>query len=72
MEIMETGDKNHDMSEHHAYVLKRKLRKINAKGVELFRNGSVHEFYSFKALITFGTSGYFCGRKKKSLYDWVL
>ena len=50
----------------------RKLRKINAKGVELFRNGSVHDFYCFKALITFGTSGYFCGRKKKSLYDWVL
>ena len=27
--------------------------KINAKDVELFRKGSVHEFYLWKALITF-------------------
>ena len=26
--------------------------KINAKDVELFQNGSVHEFYHSKALIT--------------------
>ena len=29
------------------------LGKINAKDVELFRKGSVHEFYRWKALITF-------------------
>ena len=28
------------------------LGKINAKDVELFRNGSVHELYRLKALIT--------------------
>ena len=29
------------------------LGKINAKDVELFQEGSVHEFYRWKALITF-------------------
>ena len=28
------------------------LGKINAKDVELFRNGSVHELYRLKALFT--------------------
>ena len=30
----------------------KSLGKINAKDVELFRKGSVHEFYSLKELIT--------------------
>ena len=29
--------------------------EINTKDVELFQNGSVHEFYCLKVLITFGT-----------------
>ena len=29
----------------------QRLEKINVKDVELFRNGLVHEFYRFKALI---------------------
>ena len=32
--------------------------EINTKDVELFQNGSVHEFYCLKVLITFGTSEY--------------
>ena len=38
-----------------------------AKDVEPFRNGSVHEFYRLKALITLEHGiDYFSGRKKKS------
>ena len=32
--------------------------EINTKDVELFQNGSVHEFYCLKVFITFGTSEY--------------
>ena len=35
-----------------ALFCQESLRKIDAKGVEPFRNGSVHEFYHLKALIT--------------------
>ena len=44
---METGNKNHCVNEA-THVLRRKLKK----DIELFRNGSVHEFYRLKALIT--------------------
>ena len=41
------------------------LGKINAKNVELFWNGLVHEFYRLKALITLNTSVV----EKKNLYE---
>ena len=61
METMETGNKYCCVTEA-LHVLGRKLI-----GLELFRNGSVDEFYRLKALITllFGTSEHFGGRKKK-------
>ena len=34
------------------YVCEESLEKIKAKDDELIRNGSVHEFYRLKALIT--------------------
>ena len=45
-------DKNRDMSHHHAIFCEESLRKIDAKDVELFQNGSVFEFCCLKALIT--------------------
>ena len=51
-ETGETGDKNRDMSHHHAIFCEESLRKIDAKDVELFQNGSVYEFCCLKALIT--------------------
>ena len=35
-----------------ALFCQESLRKVDAKGVEPFRNGSVHKFYHLKALIT--------------------
>lgn len=49
MMTVETGDTNCDVSQHHCFILSR---KVDAKGVEPFRNGSVHKFYHLKALIT--------------------
>ena len=51
-ETGKTGDKNRDMSHHHAIFCEESLRKIDAKDVELFQNGSVYEFCCLKALIT--------------------
>ena len=47
---LETGTKNGCVIEA-THVLRRKLRKDKIS-VELFRNVSVHKFYSLKALIT--------------------
>ena len=52
METMETGDKNSDMSQHHALFCEEGLGKIDLKDIALFRNRPVHEFYHLKALIT--------------------
>ena len=56
METVETGDKNHGVTDNIDRVLcmfcEESLGKINAKDFELFRNGCVHEFYRLKALIT--------------------
>ena len=41
------------------------LGKINAKDVELFRNGSVYEFYRLKALITLEQVDYFWNSDRK-------
>ena len=41
------------------------LRKINAKDLELFRNGSVHQILSPESLDYFGTTECFSGRKKE-------
>ena len=49
---METGNKNRDVTQCHALFCEESLGKIDAKDVELFRNGSVHEFCRLKALIT--------------------
>ena len=51
-ETVETGDKNRDVSLRHASFGEESLEEIDAKYVELFRNGSGHEFYRMKALIT--------------------
>ena len=34
------------------FVKKSYIRRIDAKDIELFLNGSVHKFYCLKALIT--------------------
>ena len=49
---VETGYKNRDMSRRHALFCEESLGAIDAKVLELFRNGSEHEFYRLKALIT--------------------
>ena len=41
------------LTQRHALFGAKSLRKIDAKDVELFRNGLVHEFYRLKALISF-------------------
>ena len=51
-ETVETGDKNRDVSQRHASFGEESLEDIDAKYVELLRNGSGHEFYRMKALIT--------------------
>ena len=38
------------MSQHHTLFCEESLGKIDAKDVELFRKGSVHELYRLKAL----------------------
>ena len=43
------------------------LGKIKAKDVELIRNGSVHEFYRLKALITLEQVNTSVVKKKKNL-----
>ena len=43
--------------------------KINAKDVELFQNGSVHEFYHSKALITLEEVNTSVIKIKKDLYE---
>ena len=71
-ETVETGDKNRDVTDNMfrppCMFCEESLGKINVKDVELFRNGSVHEFCRLKALII-GRSEYFNGRKKKNLYE---
>ena len=49
---VETGYENRDMSRRHALFREESLGAIDAKVLELFRNGSEHEFYRLKALIT--------------------
>ena len=55
-ETVETGDKSCDVTDNifraSWMFCEESLGNINAKDVELFRNGSVREFYRFKALIT--------------------
>ena len=55
-ETVETGDKNRDVTDSMfrapCMFCEESLGKINVKDVELFRNGSVHEFCRLKALIT--------------------
>ena len=56
-EIVETGDKNRDVSQRNVLFCEVSLGKNGAKDVELFRYGSGHEFYllqEIKALITLG------------------
>ena len=47
-ESVEPWDKNGGMQK----PCIESLRNINVKDVELFRNGTVHDFYRLKALIT--------------------
>ena len=49
---METEDKNRDVSQRHALFCEETLGKIDAKDIELFRNGLSHEFYRLKVLMT--------------------
>ena len=55
-ETVETDDKNRDVTDNMfrapCMFCEESLGKINVKDVELFRNGSVHEFCRSKALIT--------------------
>ena len=51
-ETVETGDKNYDVSNNvekfsraPCMFCEERLGKVNAKDVELFRNGSVYELY---------------------------
>ena len=48
-ETVETGDKNRGVTDNifraPCKFCEKSLGKINTKDVELFRNGSVHEFY---------------------------
>ena len=46
--------------------------KINAKDVELFQNGSVHEFYHSQALITLEEVNTSVIEIKKDLYEQKL
>ena len=59
METMETGNKYCCVTEA-THVLGRKLI-----GLELFRNGSVDEFYRLKALITLEQENTLMVEKKK-------
>ena len=52
VEIVETEDGNcYQLSQRHALFCEESLGKIDA-GIELSGNGSIHEFYCLKALIT--------------------
>ena len=55
-ETVETWDKNSALSDNifraPFMFCEKILGKVYGKDVELFRNGSVHEFYRLKALIT--------------------
>ena len=51
------------LTQRHALFGAESLRKIDAKDVELFRNGSVQEFYRLKALISF---------RNKWILQWKL
>lgn len=51
-ETVETKDKNRDVSQRHALFCEETLGKIDAKDIELFRNGLSHEFYRLKVLMT--------------------
>ena len=63
-ETVETGDKNRDVSVRHACFVKKALERLARKMSNvLFQNGSVHEFYCLKVLITFGTSEYISCQK---------
>ena len=42
-ETVETVNSNRDVSQRHALLCEESLGMIDAKDVELFRNGSVHE-----------------------------
>ena len=54
-ETVETGDKSRDLTDNifkaPCMFCEESLGNINAKDIELFRNGSVREFYRLKALI---------------------
>ena len=49
--------------------MEESFRKINAKGVKLFQNGSIHEFYHAKALITLEELNTLVIEIKKGLYE---
>ena len=55
-ETVETGVENRGVTDNifraPCMFCEEGLGKINAKDVQLFQNGSVHEFYRLKALIT--------------------
>ena len=51
-ETVETEDKNRDVSQRHALFCEESLGKIDAKDIELFRNGLSHEFYRLKVFMT--------------------
>ena len=53
-ETAKTVEKNRDVSQRHALFCEGSFGKIDAKDVELFRNGSVHESVDY-----FGTIEYF-------------
>ena len=56
-ETVETGDKNRDVTQCHGSFGAESLRKIDAKDVELFQNGSIYEFYRLKVLTSFRNKG---------------
>ena len=65
VESMEPWDKNGGMTK----AMHRKLTKNNAKDVELFQNGTVHDFYRLKALITLEQVITSVVEKKKNLNE---
>ena len=72
-ETVETGDKNRDVTDNvfraPCMFCDESLGKICAKDVKLFRNGSVREFYSLKALITEKQVNTAMVEKSKNLYE---
>ena len=59
-ETVETGDKNHDVSQRHAAFCEEGLEKIDVKDVKLFQNGSGWPQILFlESIDYFGTSEYF-------------